>query len=197
MLKENAAISGDEIQLLSRLREGDTAAFDEIYNHYWEKTLNYAYNLTKQEDIARDITQEIFVSLWVRKEAIDVQNSLVGYLFSAVRNQVVKHIRTSNHKEEYLKHFERYIINQPSNSTDENLLLNDLKKAIEHSLVDLPPRCRQIFEMSRFQNLSNSEIAEELKISNRTVENQLAIALKHLRISLPSFLFILFMSQTS
>jgi len=180
----------DENALFLLLKKGDSKAFEEIFDLYWERVYNYIHIRVGQTDVAFDIVQDIFVSLWIRREAIELHTSLSGYLFAMARYQIIGHIKEGYRREEYLKDYGHYMSLQFDTSSEDKVHLDDLNETIEQSIAELPPRCQEIFRMSRFQNLSIDEIASRLDVSSRTVENQLTRALKHLRTSLPDSLFI-------
>lgn len=170
-------------ELFELFRAGSREAFDEIYYRYWERLYNYAFHNVQLKDLAFEIVHDIFVSIWTRRESLEVQTSLSGYLFASVRYQIIRQIKSSKQKEEYLKDYTLFTPVE-DNSTEDSIHLQDLEKVIETSLSQLPPRCQEIFRLSRREHKSIREIAVELNISHRTVENQLTHALKHLRLSL-------------
>lgn len=164
-------------QLLSLIKEGNQLAFDQMYNRYWKRLFVYTYNILNDEGYAEDTLQEVFIKIWVKKNELDIQN-LKSYLFNAVRNNAISKIR-----KEKLSVAQEGIIDNlvvPS-QIEQNLNRDDLKKTIEKAVINLPTRCKAIFYMSRYQNYTIQEIASHFKISHRTVENQLHLALKHIR----------------
>lgn len=165
------------------MKLGRTEAFDEIYFRYWERLYNYAFHNTQSRDVAMEMVHDIFVTLWTRRESLTLETSLSGYLFAAVRYQIVAWIRSSSRQANYLKDYTMFRVLE-DNSSEEALDLQDLEHAIEKSLLQLPPRCQEIFRLSRKEYKTVREIAHELNISHRTVENQLTHALRHLRVSL-------------
>lgn len=173
----------DDDKLFKLYQEGKNEAFDVIYARYWERLYNYAFHNLQSKDLAFETIHDIFVSLWARRHTLDLQTSLSGYLFASVRYQIIKHFKSSRQKEEYLKDYHAF---RPveDNDTENAINLRDLEKAIDESLLQLPPRCQEIFRLSRREHKSIKEIALQLSISPRTVENQLTLALKHLRASL-------------
>jgi RNA polymerase sigma-70 factor (ECF subfamily) len=173
----------DDSELFKLYQGGKKEAFDVIYTRYWERLYNYAFHNLQSKDLAFEVVHDIFVSLWTRRETLNLQTSLSGYLFASVRYQIIKQIKDSRQKEAYMKD---YLLFRPveDNSTEDAIHLQELEKAIEDSLLQLPPRCQEIFRLSRQEHKTIQEIAAALNISHRTVENQLTVALKHLRGSL-------------
>jgi RNA polymerase sigma-70 factor (ECF subfamily) len=179
-----------DINVFDLFREGSDKAFDEIYNRYWEKLYNYAFHRTRSKDIAFEIVQDIFVSLWTRREVIQLQSSVSGYLFASVRFQILNHIKNSKLKELYLKDYIRFT-SSADNSNEESMLVQDLQCALEQSIDELPARCREITRLSMLENWSIEKIAVQLNISHRTVENQLTLGRKHLKSSLGDFVMLI------
>ncbi len=187
--------SDDELCLL--LKEGGQDVFSEIYERYWEKLYLYSYRRINSKDIAFEITQEIFVSLWARRNEIEFHTSLSGYLYASTRYQIIHYIKSSKLRANYLLDFLAFRLSCADNSNEETVNLHELERAVEKGLELLPKRCQEIFRLSRQDHKSIKEISEQLNISHKTVENQLTVALKHLRVSLQEFmavfLFILFL----
>ncbi len=186
-LQEMRQLADKELFELLKTKHAQTA-FDELYARYWEKLFSFALKIANDQQIAEDIIQEIFVMLWEKKEQLSVEH-ISSYLHQSVKFQVAKNIRKiklTDKQEEIIENiaFER--------SSEDLLVLNELHSQIDASIGQLPPRCQEIFKLSRFESLSNQEIAQKLKISVRTVETQISIALRHLKkhISRPDLLCI-------
>ena len=179
MTHENLASCADKT-LIALLQQGQWAAFDELYNRYWEKLYHAAWNVLQDDESSKDVVQEVFTDLWTRRSALQI-DQVSAYLYKAVKNQVIMLIRRKKLRDSYLDRFNRIL---ETNAVEESVYRNELEKAFEQSLTTLPPRCREVFYLSRFQCLSNQEIARRLSISVSTVENQINKALKRLRFSL-------------
>jgi RNA polymerase sigma-70 factor (family 1) len=178
----------DEKELLSRLADGDQGALTSIYQQYWQPLFISAYNIIKDKNACEDIVQEIFIQLWLKRESLQIRESLKSYLHAATRYQVFRHIRNMPVKQELFEQLDERLT---TSSTDQALLQKDLHQQINKVVADLPDKCQQIYRLSREEYLSHKEIAERLGISTKTVENQLTIALRRLRISLQEWSFIL------
>lgn len=164
-------------RLLNQLQKGNKEAFNAIFEKYWDRLYIYAFKIYNDENICEDIIQEVFINLWENNKNYQIEN-LEAYLFRSVKNRIANHIRdlkfTELH-EEVINSI--YLFNIPS----EELEYNDLKSGIFGRIEALPPRCKQIFLLSRCENYTNLEIAELLKISKRTVETQISNAIKLIR----------------
>lgn len=173
-------------ELLELMRQGDRSAFEKIYNKYWSKIYISAYNLLRDRQTCEDLVQEVLVNLWVRRENLEVKN-LNAFLYTAIRYKVFKVIRSGKVREDLFNEIETLII--PDNDTENSIAENDFNRFLEDCIATLPPKCREIFILSRKEQLSTKEIAERLGISAKTVENQITIALRKLRYNMGEFLF--------
>lgn len=174
---------------------GDKDAYLEIYNRYHAQLYSSARKRGLSAEIAEEIVQDLFINLWQQRTSITIHSSLSGYLFTAVRNLVLNQIQKESVRilfQDSLKVYQR----DYDNSTEEYVLANDLDKSISKNMLTLPEKCRSVFELSRKHHKSNKQIAIELGISEKTVENHMTRAIKHLRLYFPHaifpFLFILF-----
>ena len=171
----------DEKPLLLRLSQNDPRALEEIYLYFWQRLFISCYNVIKDRAASEDIVQEVFISLWSRRENIYIKESLHAYLTTAVKYQVFRHIRNNPSKKYF---FENLSEKLQERSPDLDIQTKDLNNLIENVVDTLPDKCRFVYKLSREYQLSHKEIAERLHISPKTVENQLTIALKKLRSSL-------------
>lgn len=168
-------------ELLIKLRNGDRSAFDELYERYWDKVYNQAFKGLRDPDLAKDITQEVFIYLWTHSEGNFIDN-LPAYLFSSVRNNVFKALK----KEERFLSISDLVLKNKAfyPEADTELLQKEFFKAY-HLLIQAMPAAQQnIYRMRYEQDLSTSEIATQLNISRKTVQNQLIRAVNMLRASL-------------
>lgn len=171
-------------RLIALIQENDLAAFEHIYNKYWSKLYLSAYNILRDRQVSEDITQEVLVSLWMKRSSLQVTTSLNAYLYTAVRYQVFNVLRSGKVKADLFNSLEELFSN---NGGEEILSEKEINRLLEQGVAELPEKCRQIFLMSRKEHLSTKEIAERLGISPKTVENQLTIALNRLRKTLGDF----------
>lgn len=165
--------------LWALVRESDQKAFYLIYDGLWEELLRKAYLISRDGDLSKDIVQDVLVSLWERRQVLEIR-ALKPYLFMAVRFRALETLKTMPLKNVHLETIESTFSVNPADTLEEQ----ELAEKIDSAVNSLPERCRQIFEMSRFNNLTNQEIAEELSISKRTVETQISKALKFLRVEI-------------
>ena len=166
------------------MREGNELAFRCIYNRYWKVLITYTYNILNDKGLAEDVLQDVFTTIWIKREEINL-TSLENYLFVSVRNKSISQFRKMK-----FTTIDDEIINGLNliEESSESVEMSELKNAIKIAVEDLPIRCKEIFFMSRYENYSNEEIATHFKITKRTVENQLSLALKHVRSNLKKVL---------
>ncbi len=170
-------------QLLDLIKSADEVAFAEIYERYWGIMYAHVLKMLEEEDDAKDITQELFTSLWIKGVSIQDNINLAGYLYIMARNKVLNLVRQNKVRRDYLSSLSQYSLNV-SNTTHEQLDVRDLAYALERELQVLPCKMKEIFELSRKQNLSHKEIAIRLEISDKTVKKQISNALRILRLRL-------------
>jgi RNA polymerase sigma-70 factor (family 1) len=180
--------SQDENELLRRLAEGDQMALTTIYQQFWQPLFISAYNIIKDKNACEDIIQEIFLQLWLKREGLQIKQSLKGYLFAATRYQVFRYIKKTPARQDLFDQLEE---RSAASSPDHTLLQKELAQQINKLVCDLPEKCQQIYRLSREEYLSHKEIAERLNVSTKTVENQLTIALRRMRHSLGEWSFII------
>jgi RNA polymerase sigma-70 factor (family 1) len=178
-----------EEQLLFSLSKGNEEALKLLYQKYWQRLFMSAYNVLKDKEACEDIIQEIFIRLWQRRESLNISTSLSAYLFTATRYMVFHHLKKSTARSELFEDLEERFVTEAPNIP---LYTKDLQERIHAEVENLPEKCRQIYKLSREQNLSYKAIADHLRISPKTVENQLSIALKKLREALSEFLVCFF-----
>jgi RNA polymerase sigma-70 factor (ECF subfamily) len=181
----------NDAELLPLLNKGDRKAFELIYDRYADTLYRYIYNRIRIKEDTEEIVQEIFVSLWAKRENLVISSPLSAYLYGASKNRIFNYIRSGQVRKKYAVDFALFLADRNDNSVQEFMNLSDLQSTIEHSISQLPDKCQQAFRLSRMEHLSIPNIAERMNISTRTVENYLSQALKHLRTTLGEFLAIL------
>lgn len=169
-----------DMELVGLLKEGDQYAYTEIYHRY--KTLLYAFALKRLEDAdeSKDLIHELFLSLWARREELAITGSLSAYLYTAVRNRIIDLVARREVSDRYIQSFQHYL-NKGENNTDYLVRHKELLALIEGEIAALPPKMRQVFELSRKTNCTRKEIAERLGLSEQTVKSHMQHALKLLR----------------
>jgi RNA polymerase sigma-70 factor (ECF subfamily) len=138
-------------------------------------------------EAVEDLVQEFFVNLWVESPYLDIKISLKSYLFTSIKNRCLDILKHKKVSEKYRK-FIFFGADKSESNVEHFFAEMELRQAIQIAMAKLPPRCREIFEASRLNNLSNQEISDKLGISKRTVELQISNSLKILRQELAEFM---------
>ena len=163
-----------------------------MFNAFYKALVMYARTIIKDHDEAEDIVQQVFVSLWEKRRSIEVHTSLKAFLYKAVHNACLNRIRQLALR---LDHAAEVKLQAPVMTAPVALQQKELQQRIDHALTILPEQCARIFKMSRFEQLRYQQIADQLGLSVKTVENQMGKALKIMRQELheylPMFLLIL------
>lgn len=167
----------------------DKAAFESVFRSHFQYLCNYAKQYVREEETARDITQKVFITLWEKRLEIDPQMSVKSWLFTSVRNRCLNYIR--DHKKYQSEVLDLDCGDFDLSVEDHHFVEEELGAKIQVALATLPEKCRQVFEMSRFDEKKYKEIAVELDISPKTVEAHMSKAIKTLREYLRDYLVIL------
>jgi len=175
----------DDIELFLKLKEGDEKAFQKLFVKYYSFMCNYAFQFLKDNELAEETVQDMFVKIWEKRTVINIETSVKHYFFRSIRNQCLNLIQHEKIKKQYAAkmHESSYQDIDP----EQFYLEVDLIQRIETSIEALPPKRREIFRLSREQGMKYKDIAETLSISIKTVEAQMGLALKHLRAELKDF----------
>ncbi len=172
-------------------------AFEEIFKSHYKRLHAYACSILKDETMAEEMVQQVFFKLWEKKERIQVQQSITAYLYRAVYNESINYLRHVKVKNAYQSHANYH--SPKSENAAGRTNVKELETRIAETIQELPEQCRTIFQMSRFEELKYREIADQLGLSVKTVENQMGKALRILREKLaeflPALLSFLFINQ--
>ena len=176
----------DDRELLDRVRVGDEAAYDTIFRTWYPALVRVAGAILKDSDVAEEVVQDVMVELWRRRHVLDADVTLRAYLLRAVKNRSLNHLRHLKVRRDTTGDVEA-LYDEPV-AADQPVVAQELSEAVQKALAELPPRCREVFDLSRVHGLKYSEIAESLGISQKTVEAQMGKALRVLRERLAQWL---------
>lgn len=178
--------------LIGRFIRGDETAFELLFRHYYPGLVIFVSQITLDKAEAEEIVQDFFFRLWKRRDQIKESPSLKSYLFTSVKNRGINFIVSKNYESRKIEELKRVM---GSNLTYEQdvFVTSELQEKIKQAFEKLPPRTKEIFILSRFDDLKNDEIAQKLNISKRTVEIQISNALKILRQELKDYIGLLFL----
>ena len=191
--KENLMERVDQ-QLINGLQKGDLNAFEELYRQYYVFLCLIAENMVRDPADAKEIVSDVFVRLWNIREKIEINTSVKGYLIRAVRNTSLNYLgqkRQNGILTDRLDDSDYQLYAWSSDYPLGRLFEEEARKILDQGIDSLPAACREIFLLSRNEELKYSEIAEKLGISVNTVKTQLKIALSRLREALKEYLLIL------
>lgn len=183
-----ANLSDDK--LVELFEQGNIAAFEEIYNRYWLELYSAAYKRIREREPSQEIVQNLFTSFWLNRGKFKIHSSLQGYLFTSIRYQVLNYKRDEAVKNSYNESLLVVDNNSFDNSTENYINYKELKEIVETCVNQLPIKCRSVFELSRNQHKTNREIAQQLQISEKTVENHLTKAIRYLRKNIDTLLVL-------
>ncbi len=180
-------------ELIKSYREGNEAAFKEIYQLFAPKIYRFAYSFLKDKAQSEEVVQITFISLWENRQNFDQEKALEPYLFTICKRLILDNFRkvTSTN---VLREKLMMRISQSHNETEDDIILSDLMVFAEKAIKELPKQQQIVFRLSRFEGLSYEEIGERLNLSKYTVKNHLAVAVKTLRsqFSNQEILYLLF-----
>lgn len=169
----------DDLDLFFLVKQSDVKAFEELYNRYWPALVNAAYKRLHVREKAEDIVQTIFIDLYNRRSVIELTVSLKAYLHQALKYKVLNEFRSESNRAKSQKNF--FLKSSCKIDFASSLEAKELETKINIILNELPGRCKQVFLLSRKENLSNKDISVGLKITVSTVEKHITKALKSLR----------------
>lgn len=178
-----------DIKTVEALWNGDHKAFETIFLTYYNKTKAFIYGYIKSEADAEELTEELFVNLWINRQAIDSSKSFDAYLHTIARNAALNFLQ---HKYIRLAYTSSIQSPESSSTSEEDLIAKELGLLIDDIVDKMPEQRKQIYILSRNKGLSNAEIAEQLNTTKRNVESQLSLALKEIKKAISTFIFSLF-----
>lgn len=176
---------GNQQFILNELQNGNERAFDFVFKEYYKSLSQFSYSFIKDQDKAEGLVQEVFIKLWEKRESLSNVDNLSSYLMGMVRNISIDLLRKEKTS---LKVYSNIRLEQSVNTTEEQISKNEFEENLLKSVQKLPERCRVAFELSRFDSLTNKEIAGKMKISVKGVEALIGRSLKMLRSELEEFL---------
>lgn len=177
--------------LVLRIQQADEDAFALFYERHRSTMYLAAYHLLRDADDAHDAVQELFSGIWQQPDRIDAQGNIKGYLYTILRNRILSAMSRSKYFDEYVNSFLAFG-QQGICSTEETVLANDLERILEEKINQLPPKMREVYELSWNEHLTNKEISERMSISEGTVKQHKYQAMRILRSQLQRLVSILF-----
>lgn len=182
--------------IIKDIQEGNIKTFEDIFINYCPFLEKFAEGYVINKEEASDIVQSVFLTFWERKEKLKEDTNLNNYLITLTKNQCLNYLKHLKAKQNYLQSLtsnaNEFLLNYYAlERLDENkLIFKELSTTIENAIDSLPGQCREIFIMSRFENMKYHEIADKLGISVKTVEKKMSISLEILRVALKDYYFL-------
>ncbi|SDG62725.1 RNA polymerase sigma factor [Psychroflexus sediminis] len=164
---------------IEKLKTGDEIAYKILYEKYYEWLCNYVFRLCENKKLSEDIVQDMLMKFYQKREHINITSSLKNYLFTSCHNQFLQHLRKKKICFDDLDAIKWEVI--ASSVNPQELPQKDRLKQLHQLIDELPARCKEIFIKSKLENTKYKDIAIDMDISVKTVENQMSKALKHLR----------------
>lgn len=164
--------------ILNGIRAGNVVSFKALFDEYYPMLCHFAEKNGLDLDVAEDIVQDLFVKLWENRNSLTISSSIKSYLFQSTRNQCLNYLKRGEVK----KKFEEYALHlHPNHDYNDAIEEEELSYFIYKAVESLPPKCQEVFRLSRFEEKSNEEISREMGISSKTVNNQIGKAVKIIR----------------
>ncbi len=177
-MKNAEFLNNDDI--LSKIKSGDRETWANFIKMYYEPIKGFIYRMVLQNAHAEELTQDVFANFWYKRHEIVIKTSLKAYLYRSARNLTLNFIKRNKYEANYNAQLEKTISYQ-HNETEEQIHYSELELTLKREIENLPEECKEIFKLSRYEELSYKEIADLLETPVRRVHYQIGIALKTLR----------------
>jgi RNA polymerase sigma-70 factor (ECF subfamily) len=165
-------------EILKALKKGEHKAFDTVFIACFEKVKRFIAGLVRSQEDAEDLAQNVFIKLWTERQTLDTKHSFHSFLYTMARNAAYNHIK---HQIVHTNYVNEYIPQEEVSTPEELVFAKEIELLTEMALHRMPEKRSKIYRLSRSEGLSNDEIATRLKISRKTVENNLSMALAEIR----------------
>ncbi|PKP39487.1 MAG: RNA polymerase sigma-70 factor [Bacteroidetes bacterium HGW-Bacteroidetes-15] len=166
-------------KVVELLRVGDIEAFEKVFFTFADRLYYFAFRYLRNQHDAEEIVQDVFFKLWENRANLNEQLSFSGYIFTIARNTIFNQNRKKVNEQAY-QEYVKVFLDSSTSKTEDDLIYSDIKEIVDKVVEDLPPQRKLIYKMSREKGLSYREIAQELGLSERTIEAHIRLALKTL-----------------
>lgn len=173
-------------ELLDAIRQNDERAFAELFRRYWKSVHTVVYGRIRSLDIAQEIVQNLFISIWEKRASISI-NHLPSYLHTAAKNRVINHIESQLIQKKHWDYYKQFIPDH-DHTTEHAVEWSELMRAVENGMSRLPEKSRRIFRLHRFDGLSITEIAGSLKVSEKAIQYHITKSIKQLKLHLKDYI---------
>ena len=179
----NENLPKDEIELIESIKNGNQESWDHIVELYYQPLFGFIMSMVREKESAEELVQDVFVNFWAKRDRINITSSLKAYLYRAARNHTLNFIKRRNFELNYQRSLVGRVTIQ-HNDTEQAFHFSELEQKLYASIEALPEKRREIFRLSRFEDLTYKEISVALDIPVRQVHYQIGLALKELRTKL-------------
>lgn len=170
----------DDSTLISEIQNGSVRAFELLYDRYKRKIYCFFYNYLKNKSEAEEMLQSLFVSIWDHRHSIDKNNPFDKYIYRCASNKIYDYLRRKYVRDKYIE-AQKLTGEFSCENTEDIIYFNDLNESLKLIMDELPDKQKEIFYLSRYNNIPNKEIAERLNLSVRTVETQIYRVIKKIK----------------
>lgn len=180
--------------IIKGIKKGSKAIFKQLYDTFYQRLYHYAVSYVEQPETAKDIVQELFFHLWVKRKTIEINTSVSSYLFRAVHNRCIQYLRHQqvvnqfNETQKLKLREAEMLYHYDSDFIHSSIGFKEMENLIQSTVDSFPEKTKKIFMLSRSDNLKNTEISAQLNIDIKTVEYHISKALKTLRKKLSDYL---------
>ena len=168
-----------ELKWVQKVREGDGTAFEQLFRLYCQPLIYFVRRYVQDVPTAENLVQEVFLAVWANRSRLDPAKNVKTYLYTAARNQALKHLRHSNVEDRSAEEVGSALPRQ--DTPEDELRQKEISTAVARAVEALPEKTRIVFSMNRYDHLTYAEIAEIQGVSIKTVETQMGRALEFLR----------------
>ena len=177
-------------QLLQQMVEDDRQAFTMLYHRYWEDLFITAVKALRGKEAAADVVQDVFLSLWNRRNELNIQGLLAAYLHTGVRYKCIHYIEKNITRRDYLVQLAEVAVSSSSANAEINLELKEMQQTINKAVAKMSPKMQEVYKLSRQEHLSYKEISDYMNISVETVKKHIQHALQLIKKDISSYTFI-------
>jgi len=183
-MEKTSAITITQIEgIIFRMKQDDKSAMDELFHLYYHRLFHFSKSILKIENEIDDILQDVFVKIWLNRHKIDNTETFNAFIYTITKNEVLNLIRTNLRNQTFRDELYTRTVAEEYQTPNE-IEYNEIKAGIDKIVANLPPKRQQVFILSRTEGLSNKEIAQQLNISEKTVEDHITHAIKHIKNSM-------------
>ena len=189
-IPETVTLHTPDEQLLQQMADGNRKAFSEMYKRYWEDLFITAAKALRGKEEAADVVQDVFLSLWNRRNELNLQGSLAAYLHTSVRYKCIHYIEKNITHRDYIVQLAEVAISASSPNAEINLQLKEMQQTIKNTVSKMPPKMQVVYKLSRQEHLSYKEISDCMNISVETVKKHIQHALRLIKKDIAPYIFI-------